>query len=103
MEEFYLQKYNDVYPCESKPAFWRNMSPPSSGLKSTQQGVFLPNVYSINIGEMGHMTKEHMKKHQRPGRTDNQPWKLNTLWEHNGFIKCPIAQAELSENPYKLS
>jgi hypothetical protein len=43
------------------------------------------------------MTKEHMKKHQRPlallsrmlggGRTDNRPWKLNTLWEQNCIIK----------------
>jgi hypothetical protein len=34
LEEFYLLGYNAVWYVESKPTFWRNISPSSSGSKN---------------------------------------------------------------------
>jgi hypothetical protein len=33
-EEFYLLEYNSMWFVEGQLTFWRNMSPPSSGLKN---------------------------------------------------------------------
>jgi hypothetical protein len=33
-EEFFLLGYNAMWSVESQQMFWRNMSPPSSGLKT---------------------------------------------------------------------